>query len=94
MPKSVGNYVQRDYHDRFSSKRQSKWKSYNSSWASRRSNAIEKSQALRSQLSQSVTSINTAISQQQTYMSLQNSYSAQGTYASPTAVAARVNVVI
>lgn len=93
MPKSVGNYIQRDYHNRFSSKRASKWKSYNSSWANRRSDAIQKGQALRATLTQTVSRATTNLVQQQASLALRNSYSPQGTYASPTAVAARVNVL-
>lgn len=93
MPK-VGNYVQRDYHSRFSSKRNSKWKSYNSSWSQRRSNSIEKGKALRSQLTSTVTNITVTAGQQQAAMFLQNRYTPQSTYASPTAVASRINVLV
>jgi hypothetical protein len=43
MPK-VGNYIQRDYHKRFSSKRTARWKSYNEGWSQKRSNSLQKSQ--------------------------------------------------
>ncbi len=92
MPK-VGNYVQRDYHNRFSSKRNSKWKSYNSAWSQKRSSSIQKGQALRNQLNTTVTNITVAAGQQQAAMSLQNRYTPQATYASPTAVASRVSVL-
>jgi hypothetical protein len=90
----VGNYVQRDYHSRFSSKRKSRWKAYNSAWSQKRSNSIQKGAALRNQLTNSVASITTAAGQQQASMFLRNSYTPQATYASPTAVAARVNVLV
>ena len=32
----VGNYVQRDYHKTFSTKRQSTWSDYNKAWSVRR----------------------------------------------------------
>lgn len=92
MPK-VGNYVQRDYHSRFSAKRKSTWKNYNDAWSKKRSGAIRQGQALRSQLNSTVTNITVATGQQQASMSIRNSYSPQATYASPTAVAQRVSVL-
>ncbi|MEP1932599.1 MAG: flagellar biosynthesis protein [Roseibium sp.] len=93
MPK-VGNYVQRDYHSKFSSKRSSKWTNYNKGWGAKRSSSIQKSQALRTQLSNSVTTINTQMVQQQALSTMQNRYSPQATYASPTAIGARINMSI
>ncbi len=93
MPK-VGNYIQRDYHSRFSSKRTARWKSYNDGWSQRRSNSLQKSQNLRTQLTTSITNITIASGTQQARFFLQNASAPQSTYASPTAVAARVNVLI
>lgn len=93
MPK-IGNYVQRDYHNKFRSQRKSKWKGFNKSWGARRGNSIQKGQQLRSQLATSVTSINTQMLQQQTLNTMQNRYSPQATYASPTAVSARINMLV
>lgn len=93
MPK-VGNYIQRDYHKRFSSKRTARWKSYNEGWSQKRSNSLQKSQNLRTQLTTSITNITIASGTQQARFFLQNSSSPQSGYASPTAVAARVNVLI
>ncbi|WP_428523638.1 flagellar biosynthesis protein [Roseibium sp.] len=93
MPK-VGNYIQRDYHSRFSSKRKSRWKSYNQAWSQKRSNSLQKSQALKLQLSSSITNITVANGVQQARFFLQNAAAPQSTYASPTAVAARINVLV
>lgn len=93
MPK-VGNYVQRDYHSKYSSKRKSKWANYNKGWSAKRSSAIQKGQNLRAQVSNSVLSINTQMVQQQALSTMQNRYSPQATYASPTAIGARINMSI
>ena len=43
----VGNYVQRDYHKTFSTKRQSTWSDYNKAWNGRRQASSQKMQQLR-----------------------------------------------
>lgn len=93
MPK-IGNYVQRDYHSKFRSQRKSKWTGFNKSWGARRGNSIQKGQQLRSQLANSVNTINIQMVQQQALSTMQNRYSPQATYASPTAVSARINMVV
>ncbi|MES0880782.1 flagellar biosynthesis protein [Roseibium sp. SCP14] len=91
MPK-VGNYVQRDYHKRFSSKRKSTWSDYNKGWNSRRSNAIQKSQQLRN-VANTFSTINVQAVQASTTHLMQNQ-AARGPYANPTAVMSRINVLI
>jgi hypothetical protein len=91
MPK-IGNYVQRDYHSKFSSKRKSRWSSYNKAWSQKRANGIQKSQQLR-QMAYNISSITTQASQANTSLLMQ-SRGTQGVYANPTAVMSRVNVLV
>ncbi|WP_417686577.1 flagellar biosynthesis protein [Roseibium sp.] len=89
MPK-VGNYVQRDYNTR--SNRKSTWSDYNKAWASKRSNAINKSQQLRN-IANSFAVISTQASRSATSLVLQNQNSGSP-YASNTAVMSRINVLV
>jgi hypothetical protein len=91
MPK-VGNYVQRDYHSKYSAKRKSRWTSYNKAWGQKRSSSIQKSQQLREVLN-NYSVISSRASQANTSLLLQNRGS-QGPYANSTAVASRVNLLI
>ncbi|GAA0775412.1 flagellar biosynthesis protein [Roseibium denhamense] len=90
MPK-VGNYIQRDYHNTFRSKKSSTWSDYNESWNKRRTNAAKKIQQMRTTASTFIMSSAQA-GQAKTMYLLQN---AGGTsqYASTTAVMNRVNIL-
>lgn len=88
----VGNYVQRDYHGTYSSKKKSTWSDFNKSWGSRRAAAAEKMQNVRS-IAANFTNIATAASQTNTSLVIQ-SIGSQSIYASPTAVMSRINVVV
>ncbi|QFT30725.1 flagellar biosynthesis protein [Roseibium porphyridii] len=91
MPK-VGNYVQRDYHNKFRSQRKSTWSDYNKAWAKRRQASTQKMQELRN-LASNFTNIGVQASQANTVFLMQNQ--GQGTaYASPTAVMSRINVIV
>lgn len=91
MPK-VGNYVQRDYHNRFSSKRQSTWSDYNKGWNTRRAAAAEKAQNLRN-IANTFSTIGIESAQSSTLFVMQNQNSA-GPYANPTAVMSRVSILV
>ncbi|MCV0423905.1 MAG: flagellar biosynthesis protein [Roseibium sp.] len=91
MPK-VGNYVQKDYHNRFRSQRKSTWSDYNKSWSTRRSNALEKSKQLRT-IANNFSTINAQAAQATTLFSMQNQ-NVSGPYANPTAVMSRVSVLV
>ncbi len=91
MPK-VGNYVQRDYHNRFSSKQKTTWSDYNKGWASRRAKAAEKMQNLRN-IATNFQNIGVQAAQSNTLFVMQNQNQA-GPYANNTAVMARVSVLV
>ncbi len=91
MPK-IGNYVQRDYHNRFSSKRKKTWSDYNKAWNQRRNSSGDKTQQLRN-IANTFNNINVQASQANTLYVMQNQ-SRLGGYTSPTAVMSRVNVVV
>ncbi|POF29843.1 flagellar biosynthesis protein [Roseibium marinum] len=88
----IGNYVQRDYHKTYSSRKKSTWSDFNKSWGSRRAAAAQKMQNLRT-IANNFSSINTYASQANTALVIQ-SRGSQNVYSSPTAVMSRVNVVI
>ena len=91
MPK-VGNYVQRDYHSRFRSQRKSTWSDYNKSWSQRRSNALEKSQQLRT-IAGNFSTISAQAAQASTVFSMQNQNTGNP-YASQTAIMSRVSILV
>ena len=91
MPK-VGNYIQRDYHKRFSAKRKSTWSDYNKAWSKRRQSSTQKIQQLNN-LANTFGTINVQASQANTLYVMQNQ-SRLGGYSSPTAVMSRVNVLV
>ncbi len=91
MPK-VGNYVQRDYHNKFRSQKKSTWSDYNKAWAKRRKASARKMQELRN-LAGTFTSIGTQASQANTAFTIQNR-GGQRVYASPAAVMSRINIVV
>ncbi|WP_305987380.1 flagellar biosynthesis protein [Roseibium sp. MMSF_3544] len=91
MPK-IGNYVQRDYHKTFSSQRKSTWSDFNQAWAKKRQASAQKMQQLRN-LASTFNTIGTQASQANTLFVMQNQSQA-GPYANPTAVMARVNVLV
>lgn len=91
MPK-VGNYVQRDYHNRFSSQRKSTWSDYNKAWAKRREASAQKMQQLRN-LASTFTNIGLQASQANTVFVMQNQGRVGG-YTSQVAAMARVNVLV
>lgn len=91
MPK-VGNYVQRDYHKRFSSQRKSTWSDYNKAWAKRRQASAQKMQELRN-LASTFNTIGLQASQANTMFVMQNQGRIGG-YANQTAAMARINVLV
>ncbi|MCK7615763.1 flagellar biosynthesis protein [Roseibium sediminicola] len=91
MPK-VGNYVQRDYHNRFSSQRKSTWSDYNKAWSKRREASAQKMQQLRN-VASVFNSIGVQASQANTVFVMQNQ-GRVGAYANQTAAMNRVNVLI
>lgn len=91
MPK-VGNYVQRDYHNKFKSQQKSTWSDYNKSWNQRREAAAQKMAQLRT-IANNFSTITSEASQSNTNFLMQNQ-GQSGPYASNTAVMARVNVVV
>ncbi|WP_299815431.1 flagellar biosynthesis protein [uncultured Roseibium sp.] len=88
----VGNYIQRDYHGTYSSKKKSTWSDFNKSWGARRAAAAEKMQNLRT-IAHNFNTISTYSSQANTSLVMQ-SRGSQSVYSSPTAVMSRINVVI
>lgn len=91
MPK-VGNYVQRDYHNRYSSQKKSTWSDHNKSWSARRKASAEKMQQLRT-IASSFNVIGLQAYQANTMYVMQNQGSLAGN-ANQTAAMARVNVLI
>ena len=85
----VGNYVQRDYHNRFRSKQKKTWSDYNKSWSQRRQASAAKAQQLRN-VAASFTTISVQASQANTSFVMQNQ-GTLGTYASQTAALSRYN---
>lgn len=77
---AVGNYANRN--------ERASLKDYNDAWRSVRRQAIEKSQALRSELSGSIFTTSVETVQQQTVNSLQGSYSSTAT------AMARLNILV
>ncbi|MTI43579.1 hypothetical protein JM93_02801 [Roseibium hamelinense] len=90
MPK-VGNYVQRDYHNTFKSRKKNTWSDYNDSWNKRRAKAAQKSEQLRTTAFSFIMSSAQA-GQAKTMYLLQNAGGTQQ-YASTTAVMNRVNIL-
>ena len=91
MPK-VGNYVQRDYHKRFSSQRKSTWSDYNKAWAKRREASAQKMQQLRN-IASNFNTIGLQANQANTMFIMQNQ-GRLGGYANQTAAMARVNILV
>lgn len=88
----IGNYVQRDYHKTFTSKRKSTWSDYNKSWSQRRSSSAAKMEQLRGVASTFLT-ISTSASQANTSFVIQNQ-GRLGSYASQTAALSRYNFLV
>ncbi|CTQ43724.1 MULTISPECIES: hypothetical protein [Stappiaceae] len=88
----VGNYVQRDYHKTFSTKRKSTWSDYNKAWNGRRQASSQKMQQLRN-LASTFATINTQAAQTNTLFVMQNQ-GRLGGYANQTAAMARINVLV
>ena len=91
MPK-VGNYVQRDYHNKFRSQRKSSWSDYNKAWAKRREASAQKMQQLRN-IAANFNTIGLQAAQANTMFVMQNQGRIGG-YANQTAAMARVNVLV
>jgi len=91
MPK-VGNYVQRDYHNKFRSQRKSTWSDYNKAWAKRREASAQKMQQLRN-IAATFNTIGVQANQANTMFVMQNQ-GRLGAYANQTAAMARVNVLV
>jgi len=91
MPK-VGNYIQRDYHKRFSSQRKSTWSDFNKAWSKRRQASAQKMQELRN-LASTFNTIGIQASQANTVFVMQNQGRIGG-YANQTAAMSRINVLV
>jgi|GEM_PF-1228281 len=88
----IGNYVQRDYHKTFSSKKRSTWSDYNKAWTKRRQASEAKMQQLRN-LAYNFNVIGTQASQANTLFVLQNQ-GRLGNSSNQTAALSRLNILV
>ncbi|MHA7776965.1 flagellar biosynthesis protein [Roseibium sp. M-1] len=88
----VGNYVQRDYHKTFSSRRKSTWSDYNKGWNQRREGSAQKMQQMRN-IANTFATIGIQASQSNTLYVMQNQGSL-GNYGNQTAALSRINVLV
>lgn len=86
----VGNYIQRNYQNKFNTKTRKTWSEYNQAWAKRRAAAAQRADQMAS-VSYSLARMHTYASQANTLFIMQNQ-GKLGTYASQTAALARLDL--